>query len=1027
MSALAQQLIQQAKQQRLTRLELGNCGLTEIPEEVFELTWLEELILSNEWQEWDETVSSWRHKGSKHQNQNNVIDQLPQGFKKLTQLRRLVVAGTWHDEWIINNLNPLIGLANLRQLDLSSNQISNLSALSGLTNLESLNLNSNQISDLRALSRLTNLRQLDLSSNQISDLRALSRLTNLRRLNLSSNQINDLCVLSGLTDLEWLDLGSNQVSELSMLSDLRNLRQLYLRSNQVSDLNMLSSLLNLSILDLNSNQVCDLSGLSGLRNLKWLYLSFNQVSDLSGLSGLRNLRQLYLRSNQVSDLSGLSSLRNLKQIDLGRNNIEDIFPIVLLLKSGIPIQKHGRLSTKQIIVEGNPLIHPPIEIVEMGNQAVLDYFAALEQGTAYLNEAKLIIVGEPAAGKTSLMECLWNSEFSLIPETESQSTLGIEVREGWEFAHPAFTKVNFRANIWDFGGQHIQYMTHQFFLTPNAVYVLVSANDRKEATNFPYWFKIINLLGQDEGRYSPVIVVLNEKDPQFIHKFNFDRTAIERQYPHIPLKVCEVNLAKRDAKFAALQQMIQEALADLPLVKNVKPAAWQPIREALRKRAKRDAHINFESYVRICKKHGVKEHNQQLLFLRYLHRLGSLLYFENDSSLSDFIILDPKWAVDAVYCVIADKQIADSNGYFTRDQLDKIWASKKHKNGTAKYNMAEQNKLFSLMKKDNFEICYALQYRPKEFIAPQLLTVTPPAYDWDDQQNLKFRYQYTFMPEGIIARLIVRLSHLLKKQAACDLIWRHGLLLEDSETQCSALIREDEVAGLKVIDIAINGNQHQRKYLLYEIRKELNDLHKRWFSNIQVEQMIPCNCRECISKPASGFHFKFSTLQQAQARGKFYKECDKSFIDVPILSLLEGIYQPEEIKFMGQENDKAIHIVVGDHSQVVLGNENIQKQNSDNYTNIQTLSIAQRQNLNELIKTLRKADLSDEDMDVVDQARQLLRADEKQPTPETQGRLLKLFNGVKDFMDLSNNTIGVATAALPALPAVIQAIQQALS
>jgi internalin A len=47
MSALALKLIQEAKEQRLTRLDLGNCGLTELPDELFELVWLEELILSS--------------------------------------------------------------------------------------------------------------------------------------------------------------------------------------------------------------------------------------------------------------------------------------------------------------------------------------------------------------------------------------------------------------------------------------------------------------------------------------------------------------------------------------------------------------------------------------------------------------------------------------------------------------------------------------------------------------------------------------------------------------------------------------------------------------------------------------------------------------------------------------------------------------------------------------------------------------------------------------------------------------------
>jgi internalin A len=41
MSELALQRIREAKEMRLTRLDLGNCGLTELPEELFELTWLD--------------------------------------------------------------------------------------------------------------------------------------------------------------------------------------------------------------------------------------------------------------------------------------------------------------------------------------------------------------------------------------------------------------------------------------------------------------------------------------------------------------------------------------------------------------------------------------------------------------------------------------------------------------------------------------------------------------------------------------------------------------------------------------------------------------------------------------------------------------------------------------------------------------------------------------------------------------------------------------------------------------------------
>ena len=34
-------------------LDLGNCGLTKVPQEIGELVWLEGLSLSSEWWEWD--------------------------------------------------------------------------------------------------------------------------------------------------------------------------------------------------------------------------------------------------------------------------------------------------------------------------------------------------------------------------------------------------------------------------------------------------------------------------------------------------------------------------------------------------------------------------------------------------------------------------------------------------------------------------------------------------------------------------------------------------------------------------------------------------------------------------------------------------------------------------------------------------------------------------------------------------------------------------------------------------------------
>lgn len=511
------------------------------------------------------------------------------------------------------------------------------------------------------------------------------------------------------------------------------------------------------------------------------------------------------------------------------------------------------------------------------------------------------------------METLLNESFELTTNTES--TLGVQVRTGWTFPHPNKPDTTFTTNIWDFGGQQIQYMTHQFFLTPSAAYVLVSANDRKEPTNFPYWFKIIHLLGEEQGRYSPVLVVLNEKDDKFINKFNFDRKFYEDRYPELQIEVCEVNLDQRDDHFKAMRSTIQRMLSQLSHVTDPRPARWKDIRAALQERAKTANHITFDEYSTLCKTHEVKDEESQLVLSRYLHKLGSLLHFTDDTNLHNFIILNPQWAVDAVYSVLNNNEVARNDGYFSRAQVEAIWKPK--------YSYDERCKLLGLMQKENFEICYPLDYQQDLYIAPQLLNAEQPKFTWDNKDNLRFRFQYKFMPEGIITRLIVRLNTIL----ACgiegkQLIWCKGAVF--TERDCRALVQEEENReGLKIIDIAINGNVNERKYLLRRIRDEIQNIHHKWFRNIQSEQMIPCICSYCVNPTHTDINFfKEQVLNRALSKGKPTVECDKEFIDVSVKGLLEGVFEEQEAKQVLQRKTVGR---LGDRSQLSLGKGNQQE------------------------------------------------------------------------------------------------------
>ena len=69
MSDLARQLIAENKRSRATVLDLGNCGLTEVPAEIGELVWLESLSLASEWYEWD--GREWQSKKSRNTGDKN--------------------------------------------------------------------------------------------------------------------------------------------------------------------------------------------------------------------------------------------------------------------------------------------------------------------------------------------------------------------------------------------------------------------------------------------------------------------------------------------------------------------------------------------------------------------------------------------------------------------------------------------------------------------------------------------------------------------------------------------------------------------------------------------------------------------------------------------------------------------------------------------------------------------------------------------------------------------------------------------
>lgn len=168
MSELALRLIAENKKTREPFLDLGNCGLTEVPEEIGELIWLEELSFASAW--WDENEVL---RESKNTGPSNNIARLPSSFACLQSLKHLYLNDDFNETFDLDDLSPLAGLTNLQALHVGATPVSDLSPLAGLTNLQMLNAGSTRVSDLSPLTGLTNLRVVDISHSQVRDLSPL--------------------------------------------------------------------------------------------------------------------------------------------------------------------------------------------------------------------------------------------------------------------------------------------------------------------------------------------------------------------------------------------------------------------------------------------------------------------------------------------------------------------------------------------------------------------------------------------------------------------------------------------------------------------------------------------------------------------------------------------------------------------------------------------------------------------------------------------------------------------------------------
>ncbi|OUC15727.1 MAG: hypothetical protein B0A82_05270, partial [Alkalinema sp. CACIAM 70d] len=770
-------------------------------------------------------------------------------------------------------------LTKLTKLHLNNNSLKTIPDWIGnFTELTELYLWGNQIEELPAsIAHLTKLTELSLGRNPLKIIPDwIGNLTELIELYLYEAQIEVLPEsITHLTKLNKLDINDNQLKKIpDWIGNLTELKELYLRKNQIETLpDSISQLHQLSIFGIGGNPLKTIPDWIGnLAELTELFLWDNQIEILpESIAHLTKLTILNLSENSLKTIPDwIVQLVNLELLDLARNQIEDVPDSLIKLD-----------NLKTLRLSGNPLpISSEIlrqgwgkQVRDPGNpKAILDYICDVRdpEQNQTLYEAKLLLVGEPGAGKTSLANKLINTSYQLKPEIENTSTQGIDILD-WEF--PGTNGNPYKIHIWDFGGQEIYHQTHQFFLTERALYLLV-ADSRKENTDHYFWLQTIQLLGKD----SPVHLIQNEKQNRTC---NLNTNQLRGEFANLK-DTHRINLAD-DRGLDDLRLTLQRQLEHLLPQGIPFPNKWLNVRYTLENDTRN--YLTYPDYQTICRRNGITCNEEMCNLSRFLHELGILLHFQKDPVLRHRIILKPNWGTAAVYKILDNEIVKENLGQFTDTDLENIWSDAQYAD--------MRHELLQLMKE--FKVCYEIPRRPGNYIAPHLLNANAPDYPWTPDQNLILRYRYkSFMPKGILTRFIVEMHRDIENvnDPANAHVWKNGVILAHNNARAEII----EHYPHREIHIRVIGSRSRD--LLTIINRKFEEIHEDFYGETfaeasqPFETLIPCNCPTC--KPRQNpYLYPLDRLHTYLDRYRPTIECYESGDDVNVRGLIDGVLERE--------------------------------------------------------------------------------------------------------------------------------------
>ena len=531
--------------------------------------------------------------------------------------------------------------------------------------------------------QLNKLQELNISNNHITDLPSEWHSTRLKVLNMADNSLGSgstLNVVSNLSSLQTLDLSGNNLDTFPpTIQHLKHLRNLYLSNNSLQEFP--ESMQTIQTLESFTASACGLSKfpsfLLRLQKIRVIKLDRNKIKYIPNVWDSASLMNLDLANNKELRISSdtLADVERLEDLILSSCGLTEIPELVLhvavlgtLDLDNNPITKISEevyraiKGINKVKINTSNLIEPPKEIYEANRESIEQYYAELKMSEACkVGFHNVILLGSTMAGKTSLIKSLINGE-SYLTKPEERTTAAD--RETWELME------NLHFHIIDFGGHDVYELAYPIFLKDRKGSIIIGVDlsqistDTAENNLFKWLYAVLSMAGNS----TDIIVVGTKSDlcDDAPRRVNFLRKSIEEWIEQMLDHADRIlnseepfegkgqiehfkEMAIQEIRTIATSSLSMNGLEKLKKIllsnsrENVAklPGTWYNLYENLT-RLKGQRHV--EGFYKVTQLPRISSQPMPTFkvqnCLRYMHQRGMVLWYENDSTLKEYVFYD---------------------------------------------------------------------------------------------------------------------------------------------------------------------------------------------------------------------------------------------------------------------------------------------------------------------------------------------------------------------------------------------------